>query len=170
MKRSQFIPRTLLVTVLLLLVGSANISANQREPAVSFALTNTLGEQVTLEQLEGKVVLVNFWASWCPPCITELPSMQALKLHLYEQPFEILAINVGEQLQQIENFLIFYGAPLDFPILVNDSMSIADAWKVRAMPTSILLDKRGNKVETIIGPRDWASEEVIALIKPLLDE
>ena len=155
---------------ILLAIVTLSGSANQRPAVGPFILTNMSGNQISLEQMQGKVVLVNFWASWCAPCIRELPSMQQLKIAMWGRPFEILAINVGEDHSQISNFLDYYDAPLDFQILINDNMSVASQWKVQAMPTSILLDKQGNRVETITGARDWAGDDVVAMIQPLLDE
>ena len=96
--------------------------------------------------------------------------MQQLKIAMWGQPFEILAINVGEDTAQIRNFLDYYNAPLDFQILVNNNMSVANQWEVTAMPTSVLLDKQGNRVDTIVGARDWAGDDVVAMIQPLLNE
>lgn len=167
---ARFAKSLLLVCLMAVVASGGNVIANQRQAAAPFSLHNLQDEEVSLEQLQGKVVLVNFWASWCPPCVQELPSMQALKHALSGQPFEIVAINVGEDIDKIENFLLAFGALIDFPILLDTTMSVAQAWQVRGMPTSVLIDKRGNRVETILGAQDWASAQTVAMLQSLLDE
>ncbi len=159
----------LLIAPLALPVGAIFASAD-REPAEKFSLNNLTGEQVTLDDFQGRVLLVNFWATWCPPCVHELPSMQALKDHFSDESFEVLALNMGERGKDIENFLKSFGTKLDFPILLNADLNVAKTWKVRAMPTSLFIDKDGNIAEVHIGPRDWNSETVQQQVASLLGE
>ncbi|MBX2867176.1 MAG: TlpA family protein disulfide reductase, partial [Acidiferrobacterales bacterium] len=91
---------------LALVLPVGNLLANaDREPAKKFSLNDLTGEQIALEDFQGQVLLVNFWATWCPPCVHELPSIQALKDHFSDQSFEVLALNMGERGKDIENFL-----------------------------------------------------------------
>ncbi|MBX2870333.1 MAG: TlpA family protein disulfide reductase, partial [Acidiferrobacterales bacterium] len=112
----------------------------------------------------------NFWATWCPPCVHELPSIQALKDHFSDQSFEVLALNMGERGKDIENFLKAFETKLDFPILLNADLNVAKNWNVRAMPTSLFIDKNGDIAETYVGPRDWNSEIVQQQVASLLGE
>lgn len=128
------------------------------------------GELVNLEDYKGKVVLVNFWATWCPPCVHELPSMQSLHDALDGQPFEILALNMGEDPAMVGKFLDSFNTKLTFPILLHADRKVAIDWKVRAMPTSMVVDKQGRLVSVITGARMWDSEEVVNAIMPLLEE
>jgi thiol-disulfide isomerase/thioredoxin len=152
------------------LTSGSTLSAAGRPPVSSFSLTSLSGDTVTLESYRDTVVLVNFWASWCPPCVYELPSMQALKTSLAGQPFEILALNMGEHRKQVDNFRRNFKSELEFPILLNADRNMTKDWRVRALPTSMLIDKKGRLVQTLVGPRDWSSDNIKTLILPLLDE
>jgi len=165
--------RTLgLLSVLLTLVipGSGLFANTSREQAVSFSLNNLSGMPVTLEQYRGQVLLVNFWATWCPPCVHELPSIQALKDNFPEQPFEVLALNMGERGKDIERFLRTFKTKLNFPILLNADLNVAKKWNVRAMPTTLFIDKSGRIAELHIGPKDWNTESVQQQVAALLGE
>ncbi len=163
-------------TVILgLLIGvSASASNGERYALTPFSLErlsqNTANELVTLEDYRDKVVLVNFWATWCPPCVHELPSMQSLHDALDGRPFEILALNMGEDPRQISQFLNSFGTELKFPILLHADREVAPQWQIRAMPTSMLVDKQGRLVNVMTGAREWDSEEMVNTIMPLLDE
>ena len=149
---------------------TVSAATTERKSVVPFNVENLAGDSVSLAQYKGKVVLVNFWATWCPPCVGELPSMQALKQSLADQPFEILAMNAGESADYLNRFVMDFDTPLDFPILVNTTMSVATDWNVKAMPTSILLDRQGRMVHKVTGPRDWNDDEMRALVVALLEE
>lgn len=156
---------------LALVLPVGNLLANaDREPAKKFSLNDLTGEQIALEDFQGQVLLVNFWATWCPPCVHELPSIQALKDHFSDQSFEVLALNMGERGKDIENFLKAFETKLDFPILLNADLNVAKNWNVRAMPTSLFIDKNGDIAETYVGPRDWNSEIVQQQVASLLGE
>ena len=135
-----------------------------------FSLAKLGGGSVTLADYHGKVVLVNFWASWCPPCVHELPSMQALYEDLSEQPFEVLGLNMTEEPDTIEQFLQEFDTELTFPILLHADRSVANQWRVRGLPTTVIIDKSGARALTWQGPRDWNSDEVRELLQSLLDQ
>ena len=160
----------ILAFVFVALLFHGPISADQRDPAADFSLSQLDGRQVSLSDYRGQVVLVNFWATWCPPCVNELPSMQALRDGLADQPFEILALNMGERPKEIQRFLDSFDTELSFPILLNADHSVAKNWKVRGMPTSVLVDKNGQIAMTEVGPRDWNGDALKQRILPLLVE
>ena len=122
-------------------------------PAPLFELINLDDQKVRLKDYRGKVVALNFWASWCPPCRKELPSMQ----HTYEafksKGFVILAVNVGEDWDTVAPFLGNFS--LKFPILFDSQSKIIDQWKVLGLPSTFLIDKKGNVTHRINGGRDW---------------
>lgn len=157
----------ILVLVLVLESGSA---AELRRPASPFTLEALSGDQVSLVDYPDKVLLINFWASWCPPCVAELPSMQALKDSFAGEPFEILALNVGEDPRRVRGFLKYFKTRLNFPILLRADGEVARAWNVSAMPTSALIDKQGRLAATMVGPRDWNSRDNRRLVQILLEE
>ena len=109
------------------------------------------GQTVSLTDLQGQVVLVNFWASWCPPCRAEMPDMQKVFEDYQDQGFIILAINSTIQDQQSEaiDFVQAYG--LTFPILFDFSGKVTTSYKVEALPTSFFIDRDGIIQEVVIG-------------------
>lgn len=131
-------------------------------------LVDQAGHLHKLQDYQGQVVLVNFWASWCPPCVHEMPSMNRLKNGLIDEPFEILAVNLGESEFQIAQFLKSY--PMNFPILRDQKSQAVKDWQVFAYPSSYLIDKQGQIRFALFGATDWASGENIQVIKMLLNE
>jgi thiol-disulfide isomerase/thioredoxin len=156
--------------MLLLAWTVTGFSADLRRPAIPFTLPGLNGQEVSLADYGGKVLLVNFWATWCPPCVAELPSMQALKQSMAGEPFEILALNVGEDPRSVLGFLRRFNTRLDFPILLRAEQFVARDWNVNSMPTSALVDKRGRVAATMVGPRDWNDGESRRLVRILLNE
>ena len=133
-----------------------------------FALFDRDGNQVALEKLRGSVVMINFWATWCAPCIEEMPTMQALKESLSDEPFEILAINMGEDPATVQSFLERTGFHFTFPILLDPTVEVAALYEVQGLPATLLADKSGKYVFGGVGARDWNGQEARNLILPLL--
>ena len=128
---------------------------------------NTLdGDPLPLSKLRGKVVVVNFWATWCVPCVEEMPSMQRLRERIARRPFEILAVNHQEGRPRIRDFL--EKVPVQFPIVRDTDGGAARAWKVRVYPSSFVIDARGALRLQLIGSTDWLSADVTARLEPLL--
>jgi len=136
--------------------------------APKLALPQTQGEDISLSQLQGRVVLVNFWATWCPPCVEEIPSLQRLYAAKHKAGLEILAVDVGESKQQITDFLS--DKPVAFPVLLDEGGEALKAWNVHAFPTTLILDKQHRIRYAIYGGYDWNSEEVRNSIDLLLQE
>lgn len=137
--------------------------------APSFSLEDLSGENRNLSEFSGKVLLVNFWATWCTPCIKELPSMEAIRETLKSEPFDVIAINVGEDKIQIEEFLRKrLGGPLALEVLMDGNMIAAKAWKVRAVPTTYIVDHAGQLVYIATGEMDFAHEDVVSQIRALI--
>ena len=137
-------------------------------PLPAFSLPDTRGEIHRLADQLGKVVLVNFWASWCPPCIKEIPSLQRLRKQLADRPFEILTVNVGEQRYRVWKFAKLIS--LDLPVLLDADSQTFTAWEASVLPTSYLLDMQGNVRYRVVADLEWDTPEVITLIDLLLDE
>ncbi len=134
--------------------------------ALPIALHKLGGKPFALTDLRGKVVLVNFWATWCEPCIEELPSMQRLRDRLGTAHFEVLAVNYQEGEPRIRAFL--QRVPLDFPIVRDTDGGVARAWKVRIFPTSFVVDATQNIRYLLSGSLDWTSPEVERRVRALL--
>lgn len=131
-------------------------------------LQNLAGAPVDLNDYRGKVVLLNFWASWCPPCVHEIPSMVALKQQMAGKPFEILAVNLAEPKADIQAFLQRH--PVNFPVLTDPKGSAVRNWRVFAYPSSYLIDKQGRIRYALFGGFDWSSAEAVSAIQTLLSE
>ncbi|MCK5662658.1 MAG: TlpA family protein disulfide reductase [Thiotrichaceae bacterium] len=134
----------------------------------AFELKGIDGKIHRLSDYQGKVVLVNFWASWCLPCIQEIPSMQALEKSLAGLPFEIVAINVAEQKRKVN-----YQAKrinMTFTVLLDPDSKTFKQWQAKILPTSFIVDKKGYIRYLAQGPIEWDSNEVSATIEKLLIE
>ncbi len=125
------------------------------------------GDRRSLDDFSGKVLLVNFWATWCPPCVKELPSMQALRRQFAGEPFEVIAVNVGEDPVDVSNFLNRIDADLEYPILLDENMVAAKNWKVRALPTTYIIDPQGRARYIALGERDFGAPDVVSILRSL---
>ena len=133
------------------------------------ALVNMQGERRHLEDYKGSVLLVNFWATWCPPCVKELPSIATARKLLSDEAFEVLAINVGEDKVQIERFLrTRLGGVSNLEVLIDDNLVAVKDWKVRALPTTYIVDHTGRVVYSAMGERDFSEAVVIDKIRELI--
>lgn len=138
------------------------------KPAPVLQLSALDGARVSLEQLRGRVVLVNFWAVWCPPCRKEMPSMGRLAQRFAERPFTMLGVNAGDGPAEIRDFL--QQVPVSFPILLDSEGSQLKPWQVFAFPTSYVVDKRGRLRLGLFGSIEWDSPEAVAQLEALLAE
>jgi peroxiredoxin len=131
-----------------------------------FELSDLKGGKHRLSDYKGKVVLVNFWATWCPPCVKEMPSMQRLKDKYQGKDFQILAVNMGEDPTTITIFLEKMN--VDFPILLDRDGAILKQWKIFAFPTTFLVGKDGNIAYGLFGGLEWDSPKAMAVVDDLL--
>ncbi|OYW24358.1 MAG: hypothetical protein B7Z49_03080 [Hydrogenophilales bacterium 12-63-5] len=113
-------------------------------------------------------MLVNFWATWCPPCRREMPSMERLSQALKNEAFSVLAINVGEDADTINSFASQLDATLNFPILLDSQSRSLQVWKVSGLPTTYLIDQRGRIVASAIGGREFDHPQIEQAIRDLL--
>lgn len=131
------------------------------EIAPDFTLPNTKGEIVSLSDYRGKYVLVNFWATWCAPCVKELPSMQQVYENLREDNFEILAVHAGPYELDITTFLS--GREVTFEVLLDEATQVK-GWDVPVLPVSYLIDPEGRLVYEALGPREWGTDAMKTII------
>lgn len=164
----------LLIAFVVLLGGAVYIYTNMPETvsvvagdiAPAFQLEDLDGNQVSLASLRGKVVIVNFWATWCPPCIEEMPSMERLNEVMAGDDFVMLAINTEKNGRTIvPDFL--KKTPYTFPILYDDQAVVQQLYGVYKFPESFIVRKDGTIDQKVIGPLDWSSTKVIAYFKGL---
>jgi len=136
--------------------------------APDFTLDDMDGESHSLSGYRGKVVMVNFWATWCPPCRRELPSMEALYQAFRDKPFTVLAINQWESPDHVFAYMgqleVFPG----FPILFDRDSEVSQAYGIKGLPTTVLIDRRGRVVYRAVGGRDFNHPEVQEIIRTLL--
>ena len=126
------------------------------------------GRRVDLRDLRGRVVLVNFWATWCEPCRAEMPSLERLRTRLRGRPFEILAVNHGESGAKIAEFV--QRERLTLPVLLDpDEIASAD-WKAKGLPMTFLVDARGTVRYWTFGERDWNEGEALRAVEGLVAE
>jgi len=137
-------------------------------PTPALELEDLSGQMHRLADYKGKVVLVNFWATWCEPCRAEMPSMDGLRRAMEGKPFEVLAVNLAEPLSRIERFL--GTMPLGFPLLRDRDGAVAKAWKARLLPASFLIGRDGRIRYVAYGELDWTSAAVRARVEELLKE
>jgi len=135
-------------------------------PAPDFELARFTGESESLAAQRGKVVLINFWATWCRPCLEEMPSMERLYRDLAGEAFEMLAISVDETAEPIGDFRERLG--LTFPILLDPEQRVAALYQTFHYPESYLVDAEGRIVSRYIGPREWDSSLYREHIRALL--
>jgi thiol-disulfide isomerase/thioredoxin len=136
--------------------------ANRQAPTLR--LNDDDGKAVDLAQYRGKVVLVNFWASWCPPCRKEFPSLSRVRKLFKPSEFEVLAVNVGEE----PDFAFSFAGITDFPVLFDrDSKAIA-AWEVQGLPTTFLVNRKGQLAYRAAGGREFDDPDIVSAIRQLL--
>lgn len=121
-----------------------------------------------LSDLRGEVVLVNFWATWCPPCVREIPSLGRLQQRLQGSGFRVLAVDVGESEEIVRRFL--EKRPAAFPVLLDSEGVAVKAWNVSAFPSNFLIDAAGRIRYSYYGALEWDAPEVVELIETLLAE
>jgi peroxiredoxin len=157
-----------LVVAVLLLRGGGADPVERGSVAPAFELPRLDGgAPLALQELRGRVVLVNFWATWCKPCEDEMPAMERLYQTHHAAGFELVAISVGESPETVRAFRERLG--LTFPILLDSSRAVAEAYQTFRYPESYLLDRRGVVVERYVGPRPWDHEAYLARVERLLE-
>ena len=135
-------------------------------PAPALLAKDLAGRTWDLAGLQGRAVLVNFWATWCPPCLAELPSMQTLAEQHGLDRLVVLCVNVRESAAKVSRFVQANG--LRLPVLLDPDGAITKAWNVNVFPTSVLVAADGQPSRRIRGELDWTGAEAQAWVKPLL--
>ncbi|MFQ5849324.1 MAG: TlpA disulfide reductase family protein [Candidatus Binatia bacterium] len=137
-------------------------------PAPDFVASTPEGETIGIDDLKGKLVLLNFWATWCPPCRLEMPSMEKLHQEFKGQGLEIVAVNFMEGLKPIGSFVKENG--LSFTVLLDRTGEIAQSYRVRALPMTFLIGRKGNLLAKSIGYKNWHNTETREFVSSLLND
>lgn len=163
--------RTLLLAAALTAIGgparATGVMTDWKGPpaAPPIDLYTPGGEPFALSSLRGKVVLVNFWATWCEPCVTEMPSLQRVR-DSFAPGFEVLGVNYQEGPARIAAFVDKRG--ITFPIVRDTDGAVAKAWGARIFPASYLVDRAGHVRHVLIGGADWTGPKLVSTIRALL--
>jgi thiol-disulfide isomerase/thioredoxin len=130
-----------------------------------FQVEALVGAPLKRSSLKGKIVLLNFWATWCPPCRAEMPSIEALHKKMQGKDFAIVGVSVGEQRGTVEKFIA--SQKFTFPIYLDSSGSLGAAFNARSIPTTYILDKEGRAIAGMVGSRMYDGPEVVGLFEEL---
>lgn len=165
----QRIHQTLLALATSLAIHPAT-ALEEGEPAPPFTLPSLdrKDETISLRELEGKVVYVDFWASWCLPCIRSLPEISTLHNKYHDRGLEVIAITIDNPLEDATEFLEDLDTPLDYHIAADADADVMDAYGVRGMPTSFLVDREGTIRMIHEGYRDGDLQRIENALTPLL--
>ena len=142
------------------------IRPSRQKFAEDFTLPLAEGKKFRLADQRGKVVLVNFWATWCPPCREEMPAMERLWRHHKDQGFVLVAVSLDADPAVVKPFLDQY--KLTFPVALDPKMDLGNAYGVRALPSSFIVDTQGYLVALALGPRPWDNDASHSLVEGLL--
>jgi peroxiredoxin len=169
MLHSKFVSTLFFVSVLSLsVIALANPFGNdltviKRQPAApQFVLPDINGKLYALSDYRGKVVVINFWASWCPPCVAEMPALQRAADELAKHGIPLLGIGAGESRNTVAKFL--EKIPLRFPLLLDTKSEVMQSWAVPSLPTTIVVDPKGRITLLAMGEREWDSTAILQQI------
>jgi peroxiredoxin len=134
--------------------------------AEDFALPTPDGPSFKLSEQRGKVVLVNFWATWCPPCLEEMPAMERLWRRHKDAGFVLVAISLDADPKKVPPFVS--ARKFSFPIALDPKMAVAEKYGVRALPSSFVIDRQGMMAGVALGPRTWDDSAAHGLVQAML--
>ena len=137
-------------------------------PIAAFDLKALDGGTVRSKELAGKVVLLNFWATWCGPCKEEMPSLAKLQTQFDPARFQVVTVTTDIHPRGIKQFLDHLGIHL--PVLFDETEDVSRAFMVRGLPTTVLIGQDGRAVGRAVGPRAWDGEESVALVRHVLED
>lgn len=136
-----------------------------RSTAPEFELMDLEDKIHRLADYKGKPIVINFWATWCPPCRKELPSMNRAWKQLKEEGVEMIAINIGED--EADVFAFKDEHPIDFQVLLDQQSESLESWRVKGLPTTYIVSPKGVVAYSAIGPREWDNKQILDKIRAL---
>jgi peroxiredoxin len=151
-----------------LLRAAGVMAVPERRAAPDFKLPDVKGRMHHLRDQRGKVVFMNFWATWCPPCRLEMPLMEQLSHALRREPFVMWAVNLQEDQAQVARFMTEHR--LHFPALLDTDGTVNALYTVRGLPTTYLIDCQGLMVGQVMGAREWTNDAMRTLLAALLND
>ena len=147
---------------------SGAVSPVQGDPAPGFRFKDQSGRQYSLVDFRGKVVLVNFWATWCPPCLEEMPSIEQMQQRMAKAPLAILALSVDDSWGPVNQFMKQNGFTL--PVYSDFDKRISTLYGTSMYPETYVVDKRGKVAYKVVGATDWMSSEMLKFLDVLIAE
>jgi len=159
-----------LLILLFLFVANANAEESltrlkSEVSAPDFNLVDMDGKHHRLSDYRGKVLVVNFWATWCPPCREEMPSMNRAWKKIKNENIIFIGINVGETEDTIFEFFADY--PVDFLVLLDITGDVIEQWPVKGLPTTFVINPEGKFVYRAIGAREWDNDKLLDKVRIL---
>jgi peroxiredoxin len=139
----------------------------EKQPVADFSLKLVDGRTITLGALKGKVVFLNFWATWCPPCREEMPSMEILYRRFRDQGLELVAVDIMEGGKAVSAFLSDNN--LSFPAALDSNGRVSNRYGIQAIPATFIIDRDGKIILHTVGGRNWNTPAIIAAFGELLD-
>jgi cytochrome c biogenesis protein CcmG, thiol:disulfide interchange protein DsbE len=155
-----------LALLLIPVAGAAELKSAGGTRALPLSLKTLDGATHDLAKYRGKVVLVNFWATWCEPCRDEMPSIERLKEKFAGQPFEVLAVNVDEPESRVRAFLA--KTPLQLTVVLDPGKAVTKNWNARILPASFVVGRDGRVRYSVLGEMDWSLESNAKVIDALM--
>jgi len=134
--------------------------------AKDFTLTDINNKRVSLKNYRGKIVMLNFWATWCLPCRQEMPSMEKLYRQFKDKGFVVISVASGEDSKSVNAFIKKYN--ITFPALLDSNLEVTDHYKVWALPTTYFINPKGEIIGRVQGSRDWGTEEATQYIASIV--
>ncbi len=143
------------------------VKPSGRLKSINFTINSLDGGSVQLSDFKGKVIFLNFWATWCGPCRSEVRDIDALYDELKNEDFMVMAVDIQEDEKKVRRFMKKYR--IDFPVFLDRSGIIARNYAVSGIPTTYIIDPDGNIVGRAVGPRPWNGEDSLNLMRSLMD-
>ncbi|MFN8640600.1 MAG: TlpA disulfide reductase family protein [Candidatus Binatia bacterium] len=169
MKRSLLGPAIVFVLVLGAVVGLQLLQhrgGSSRYAAADFTLQALDGTPMRLSDLRGKIVFLNLWATWCPPCRAEMPSMEALYQRLKGRDFAMLAVAQDTNPADVRAFI--QDLHVTFPVLLDSDNHLPGRYGVTGFPETFVIDRNGQVIKHVIGPEEWDDPQIVAYFEDLL--
>jgi peroxiredoxin len=167
-KAAPAIVRCLRATALAATLAVSSLVGASTSMAPSFTLPSSSGEVVTLDELKGQVVMINFWASWCGPCRQEMPLLEQMHKRYSALGFTLLGVNVESDTKDAEKWL--QQVPVTFPVLFDKQNQVSKLYDVNAMPSTVFIDRKGNVRYLHRGYKNGDESEYLNQIRALLKE
>jgi thiol-disulfide isomerase/thioredoxin len=144
------------------------LTPSNKTPPVEFVLPDLKGRIMSISEFRGKIVFLNFWATWCYACKIEMPAMEKLHKGFRDRDFVMVAINLQEPAERVKQFFKDY--KLTFTTLLDTEGLVGAEFGIRALPTTFILDKEGRIIGKALGPREWDSNQAMALFDYLVEK